>query len=246
MTQDILLFIAVGFAAQLVDGAIGMAYGIVATTLLMSMGVPPAAASASVHASEIFTSAASGAAHWRLGNVDRALVQRLAIPGAVGGAIGTGTLVNMPSAAIRPVVSAYLLVVGLIILRRALTAEKPRVAAAKPVGIAGFVGGFLDAIGGGGWGALVTTTLIGWGITPRIAIGSANLAEFFVTAAITSMFVATIGITLWPVIVGLVIGGVLTAPIAAYAARHLPEKPVMILVGVVVSLLSLRGIAMAL
>jgi uncharacterized protein len=245
MTNDLLLFIAVGFAAQMIDGAIGMAYGITATTMLMSFGVPPATASASIHAAEVFTTAASGTAHWRMGNVDRKLVARLAIPGMIGGGIGAYLLATIPGDKIRPFVSAYLLLMGIVIVWRAIWAERTTDTSSKHVGPLGFAGGFLDAIGGGGWGAMVTSTLIGRGMTPRFAIGSANLAEFFVTAVITATFVATIGITLWPVILGLVIGGVVAAPFAAYTTRHLPDKPVMILVGVVVILLSLRVIIKA-
>jgi uncharacterized protein len=245
MTNDILLFIAIGFAAQMIDGAIGMAYGITATTMLMSFGVPPATASASIHAAEVFTTAASGTAHWRLGNVDRKLVLRLAIPGMVGGGIGAYLLATVPGDRIRPFVSAYLLVMGIVIVWRAFRVRPVVDGVPSHVGPLGFVGGLLDAIGGGGWGAMVTSTLIGRGVKPRVAIGSANVAEFFVTVVVTAMFVATIGITLWQVIAGLVIGGVIAAPFAAYATRYLPDKPVMILVGVVVILLSLRVILKA-
>jgi uncharacterized protein len=245
MINDVLLFVAVGFAAQMIDGAIGMAYGITATTMLMSFGVPPAAASASIHAAEVFTTAASGTAHWRMGNVDRKLVVRLAVPGVVGGAIGAYLLTAIPGDRIRPFVSAYLLVMGCVILWRALRAAPPVNAAPTHVAPLGFVGGLLDAIGGGGWGAMVTSTLIGRGVPPRLAIGSANLAEFFVTVVVTATFVATIGVTQWPVILGLVIGGVAAAPFAAYTTKYLPDKPVMILVGVVVIILSLRVILQA-
>ncbi len=246
MTNDILLFIAIGFAAQMVDGAIGMAYGITATTILMGFGVPPATASASVHAAEVFTTAASGAAHWRMGNVDRKLVLRLAVPGMLGGSIGAYVLATVPGDRIRPIVSAYLLVMGVVIVWRAIWKERSEHKAPKHVGLLGLVGGFLDAIGGGGWGAMVTTTLIGLGASARFAIGSANVAEFFVTATVTATFVATVGLTLWPVTTGLVIGGIVAAPFAAYATKHLPDRPVMILVGVVVILLSLRSLLMVL
>ncbi len=245
MSNEILLFIAVGFAAQMVDGAIGMAYGITATTILMSFGVPPATASASIHAAEVFTTAASGTAHWRMGNVDRQLVARLAVPGMIGGAAGAYILASVPGEQFRPIVSAYLLVMGAVILWRAIWKGRSEGTLPKRVVGLGAVGGFLDAIGGGGWGAMVTTTLIGRGVTPRIAIGSANVAEFFVTATVTAIFVATVGLALWPVITGLVIGGILAAPFAAYATKHLPDKPVMILVGIIVILLSLRGLASA-
>jgi uncharacterized protein len=245
VTSDLLFFIAVGFAAQLIDGAIGMAYGITATSILMSFGVSPAAASASIHTAEVFTTAASGTAHWRMGNIDRTLVLRLAIPGMIGGAAGAYLLATVPGDRIRPFVSAYLLVMGIAILWRAFNTAPRAVTPDRHVGKLGFLGGFLDAVGGGGWGAMVTTTLIGRGMTPRIAIGSANAAEFFVTVTVTAAFVATIGLTHWPVIIGLIIGGVAAAPFAAYAAKHLPDRPVTILVGVVVTALSLRGLAAA-
>lgn len=242
MTNEILLFMAVGFAAQVVDGTIGMAYGITATTVLMSLGVPPATASASVHAAEVFTTAASGTAHWRMGNVDRRLLAWLAISGVLGGVLGANVLVAVPGERIRPFVSTYLLAMGLVILWRASRKARTNSRTAKRPGLLGFVGGFLDAIGGGGWGPIVATTLIGQGVTPRIAIGTGNAAEFFVTTAVTATFLATIGLSLWPVIVGLVIGGVVASPFAAYATKHLPDQPVMIFVGVVVILLSLRNL----
>ncbi len=245
MPNDVLLFIAIGFAAQMVDGAIGMAYGITATTMLMTFGVPPATASASIHAAEVFTTAASGIAHWRMGNVDRKLVARLAVPGMLGGAVGAYILATVPGDRIRPIVSAYLLVMGAVILWRAIWRDRSEDKNPKQVGVLGLLGGFLDAIGGGGWGAIVTTTLIGRGVTPRFAIGSANAAEFFVTSTVTATFVATVGLSLWPVITGLVIGGILAAPFAAYATKHMPDQPVMILVGIVVILLSLRGLLSA-
>lgn len=246
MASDLLLLIAVGFAAQMVDGAIGMAYGLTATSLLISSGVPPAQASAAVHAAEMLTTAASGTAHWHQGNVDRRLVLMLAVPGMIGGLVGAYILATVPGERIRPYVAVYLLAMGVVVLWRAMWRNCQPHAVPKRVEVIGLGGGFLDAIGGGGWGAMVTTTLIGRGMTPRFAIGSANVAEFFVTASVTAMFVATIGLSLWPVILGLVIGGVLAAPFAAYATKHLPDKPIMILVGVVVILLSLRTLLRAL
>jgi uncharacterized protein len=246
MQNDILLFILVGFAAQMVDGAIGMAYGLVSASILTSLGIPPAMASASVHAAEVFTTAASGASHWRLGNVDRDLVRRLAVPGCVGGALGAYVLTHVPAGSIRPIVSLYLLVMGAFILWRALRSPDLEPKPPKRIGTLGLAGGFLDAIGGGGWGAMVTTTLIGGSVNPRLAIGSANAAEFFVTAVITATFIVTIGISLWPIITGLVIGGALAAPFAAYATKHIPPRPIMIMVSVVVMALSLRTLVLAL
>ena len=244
MVEDLLAFAAVGFAAQMIDGAIGMAYGLSATSVLLALGVAPATASASVHAAEVFTTGASGLAHWRLGNVRRALVLRLALPGVLGGVLGAYVLVGMPTAVVRIFVGLYLLALGGVVLLKAL---RPRPAAVATISTGrlaalGFCGGLLDAIGGGGWGAIVTSTLIGQGNVPREAIGSASLAEFFVTAAVSAAFVATVGLTLWPVITGLVLGGVLAAPLAALAARRVPDRLLMAAVGVVVSLLALRGL----
>ncbi len=242
MVEDVVVFAAVGFAAQMVDGAIGMAYGLSATSVLLTLGVTPATASASVHVAEVFTTGASGLAHWRLGNVRRGLVLRLAVPGVLGGVLGAYVLVGAPTAVVRAFVGVYLLSLGGVTLLKAL---RPRLPARLPVGqvgILGFCGGMLDAIGGGGWGAIVTSTLVGRGSVPREAIGSASLAEFFVTASVSVALVATVGVTLWPVIAGLVLGGVLAAPFAALAAKQLPDRTLMVIVGVVVSLLALRGL----
>jgi hypothetical protein len=246
MTSDLLLFMAIGFAAQMIDGAIGMAYGISATTALMSMGIAPAAASAAVHTAEVFTTAASGAAHWRLGNVDRRIVVRLAGAGMIGGAVGAYVLATVPGERVRPLVSVYLLGMGGLILWRAWNMREVAGTANARPGPLGLAGGFLDAIGGGGWGAVVTTTLIGRGVTPRFAIGTANVAEFFVTSTVTAVFVLTIGLTVWPIIAGLVLGGLLAAPLAAVAASRIPDRPMMILVGSVVILLSVRNLTLAL
>lgn len=240
MWEDILIFVAVGFAAQLVDGALGMAFGTVATSVMLSAGVPPATASACTHAAEMFTTAASGAAHWRFGNIDWHLVRRLALPGMLGGALGAFVLSGLPGEAVRPYVSAYLLVLGVLIVARALCGSIERTAAYRKHLIPlGFFGGLFDAIGGGGWGPLVATTLMGRGAEARYAIGSVNLVEFFVTATIFATFFFMIGLELWPIIAGLVIGGALAAPCAAFVARRLPPRVLMIVVGLIVSGLSL-------
>ena len=246
MWEEILLYVLVGFLAQLVDGALGMAYGVMASSVLLSTGVPPAVTSASVHTAEVFTTGTSGLAHWWHGNVDRRLVLRLVLPGMIGGAIGAYILTSIPGELIRPWVSAYLLLLGLIIVWKALRHRGTHSDPPKGVGPLGFFGGALDAMGGGGWGPLVTSTLIGYGATPRSVIGSVNATEFFVTLTISATFVATIGITLWPIVVGLVIGGVLAAPFAALAVRHMPARALMLIVATVVILLSGRTIYISL
>ena len=240
--DEFLLFIVVGFAAQMIDGAVGMAYGVSATTVMLSVGIPPATASASVHAAEVFTTGISGLSHWRFGNVQWSVVSRLAIPGMIGGALGAYVLTSVPMDIIKPIVTGYLLLMGLWIIFKALsttirTSEWP-----KWLAPLGFGGGFLDAVGGGGWGPMVASTLLGQGTTARYTIGSVNAAEFFVTLVISVTFLTTIGIELWPIIAGLILGGAAAAPLAAYVAKSVPDRPLMILVGAVVVLLSLRGL----
>lgn len=247
MWEDLLSFVAIGFAAQMIDGALGMAYGVSSTSAMLAMGVPPATASACVHAAETFTTAASGASHWRLGNVDKDLVWRLAIPGMIGGGIGAYLLGSvLDGEMIKPYVNAYLLILGVFILTKAFRNRPSEAPPPSQVAPLGFVGGLLDSIGGGGWGAIVASTLVGHGVNPRYAIGSVNLAEFFVTFVISGTFFATIGLELWPIISGLIIGGVLAAPLAAYTTKYIPEKVLMIAVGAIVVALSVRGIARAL
>ncbi|MBM4425056.1 MAG: sulfite exporter TauE/SafE family protein [Chloroflexi bacterium] len=246
MENNILLFAVVGFLAQIIDGTLGMAYGVSSTTFLLSIGVSPAAASASVHTAEIFTTAVSGLSHWRMGNVDRQLLKRLLLPGVIGGAAGAYILTAVPSGIIKPIVSAYLLIMGIVILIRAIrqrTAEANVTTHLIPLGLAG---GFFDAIGGGGWGPIVTTTLVARGNNPRSAIGSVNLTEFFVTLSESIIFILTIGLTHWRVIVGLLIGGIVAAPAAAYACKHLPARALMLLVGVLIIILSIRTILLTL
>lgn len=242
--DDLLFFIAVGFAAQLVDGAIGMGYGLTGMTMLLSFGITPATASASVHAAEVFTTAASGLSHWRFGNVDRSLVRRLAIPGVIGGVVGAVVLVSAPQAPILVGISVYLFLMGAIILRKAFRKGSTATPGGRQASALGLFGGFFDALGGGGWGPIVTSTLIGHGITPRLAIGSSIAAEFFVATAVSGSFIATIGLDLWPVIAGLVAGGILAAPLAAWLTRRLPDRPLMTVVGVVIMVLSCRQLVL--
>jgi uncharacterized membrane protein YfcA len=244
--DEILLYVIIGFVAQMIDGAIGMAYGVTASSVLLSAGVPPATASACVHAAETFTTGASGLAHWKLGNVDRKLLWRLAVPGMIGGAIGAYALSEFDGDTLKPFISAYLLLLGVVIIWKALVRrplESPQPRSVAPLG---FAGGLLDAMGGGGWGPIVTSSLLGQGATPRYAIGSVNLAEFFVTLTISTTFFLTVGLSLWPIITGLVVGGVIAAPFAALAAKHIPAKTLMLVVGCVVIGLSLRTLYLTL
>lgn len=247
LTEEIVFYAVVGFLAQLVDGAIGMAYGLTATSVMLAHGVPPAMASAGVHAAEVATTGLSGAAHWRLGHVIPRLVLRLAVPGIVGGVVGALLAGHLPMALLKPLVSFYLVVMGLVVLRRAVAGIPPDAGLADrdaaPIGLGG---GFLDAVGGGGWGPLVTSTLIGRGLDPKMAIGSSNAAEFFVTAAVTVAFMTSIGIGVWPIVLGLVIGGAIAAPFAALATRHMPTRPLMAVVGLVIVVLAGTSLARSL
>ena len=244
MDHSLIIFVIVGFAAQIIDGALGMAYGVSSTTFLLTVGVSPAAASASVHTAEIFASGVSGISHLRFGNVDRDLFKRLLIPGIIGGIAGAYILTTLPGDRIKPFVALYLLVMGAIIVRKAIrkAEEKKSRAHLAPLGL---VGGFFDAIGGGGWGPIVTSTLVAGGEKPRFVIGSVNLAEFFVTVAEAATFFLTLGLMHWKVIVGLTVGGVLAAPLAAYICRRLPARALMILVGALIIILSIRTVLLA-
>jgi hypothetical protein len=226
-TQEFWISFGVGFLAQLVDGALGMAYGLVSTSFLLSLGVPPAQASAMVHTAEVFTTGASGLSHGLKRNVDWRLVLRLAPAGILGGALGAIFLSRVPGDVIRPFVALYLVIMGLILLRMAIVGQReqePNLKGATPLG---FVGGFLDASGGGGWGPIVTSTLLGRGHAPRMAIGSVSLSEFLVTAAIAAVFAAELGVGHLSSVLGLILGGVLAAPLAAHVVRVLPARLLM-------------------
>jgi uncharacterized membrane protein YfcA len=244
---DLLPFILIGFAAQLVDGALGMAFGVISSTLLISAGVAPAAASASVHIVESFTTGMSGISHALMRNVDWRLLARLAIPGVIGGICGAYLLAGILSEeTARPIVLAYLSLIGLYILWRGLR-HKPHERSPKVVEPLGLAGGFLDAAGGGGWGAVVTGNLLIQGANPRKTIGTVNTAEFFVAITVSATFIATLG---WEqfthVTLGLLFGGVLAAPLGAVLARRVPAPALMIMVGSVLTLTSAYSIWRAL
>jgi len=247
MDYNIVIFIIFGFIAQLIDGALGMAYGVSSNAFFLSLGVPPAIASACIHTSEMFTTAVSGISHFKFGNIDKKIFLRLLIPGVIGGVLGAYILTELPGGKIKPFVSLYLLMMGLWILIKVVrkTHQIKTKSRLIPLGLAG---GFFDAIGGGGWGPIVTTTLVANGNQPRYAIGSVNAAEFFVTVAESITFFATIGTLLfqhWEKIVGLMIGGVIAAPFAAWVCKKLPHKVLMLLVGLLITGLSIRILYLA-
>ncbi len=251
MDPNFWLFAAVGFAAQIIDGALGMAYGVVSTSVLLSTGVPPASASASVHAAKVFTGAASGLSHLLHGNVDKRLLALLASGGVGGGILGAYVVTSLPGQLVKPFVVAWLGLMGLVILYRAWKQTRPKVFSWKQPLPLGLIGGFFDAIGGGGWGPVVTSSLIGGGADTRKAIGTTNTAEMFVAIATSSAFLVSLATGHWKsegfaglawAIGGLIVGGVAAAPIAGWMTKVLPLRLLTWVVGgLVVSLAIWQG-----
>ncbi|HEY6814853.1 MAG TPA: sulfite exporter TauE/SafE family protein [Croceibacterium sp.] len=239
----LLPFIAVGFAAQLVDGALGMAFGVISSTLLVGvLGVPPALASQRVHVVECFTTGVSGISHLLHRNIDKRLFFRLVIPGVIGGFAGAYLLSNIDAAIVKPFVLMYLTGIGLYLLVRGLM-YPPKLKEAKMVAPLGLVGGFLDAAGGGGWGPVVTSNLLIQGADPRKVVGTVSAVEFFLTLTISASFIYHLGVAdLAGATLGLLIGGLLAAPLGAWAAKHFPAKQMLILVGVVLTATSAYGV----
>lgn len=238
--------VAVGFLAQVVDGALGMAYGITATTFLLTAGASPAAASASVHIAEVFTTGLSGISHVKLGNVNKSLFLRLLLPGIIGAVLGAVLITTFDGAALKPIISAYLLLMGLYILSKAYRHVAQR-RAPKHVAKLALFGGFVDAAGGGGWGPVVTSSLLGSGSDPRTTIGSVNFAEFFLTISSATSFILLAGeLNTWMLVAGLVFGGLFAAPFAAMLCKKLPARTLLTLVGTLITLISAFNIYMAL
>ena len=241
----LLPFVLIGFAAQLVDGALGMAFGQISSTLLITMGVPPAAASAGVHTAETFTTAVSGISHVAHRNVDWRLFFRIVIPGVIGGILGAYVLTQVKAETAKPFVLAYLTCLGIYLFYRGImhrhTERRPKIV--EPLGLAG---GFLDAAGGGGWGAIVTTNLLVQGSNPRKTIGTVNTAEFFLTITISATFLATLTFAgtaedrdlLLKATAGLLIGGVLAAPFGGWIAKRVHPDRLLTFVGALVTLTS--------
>src|SRR4051812_5898002 len=239
-------FMLIGFAAQLVDGALGMAYGQISSTLLISLGVPPAAASAGVHTAETFTTAVSGISHVAHRNVDWRLFFRIAIPGVIGGVLGAYVLTQVDATTAKPIVLTYLTGLGLYLFYRGVmhrhTEKRPKVV--SPLGL---IGGFLDAAGGGGWGGIVTSNLLVQGSNPRKTIGTVNTAEFFLTVTISATFLATLGWAAFTTATaGLLIGGVIAAPFGAFIAKRVNPDTLLTFVGALLTATSLYGLYRAL
>jgi len=248
LDPDFWIFAAVGFAAQLVDGCLGMAYGVVSTTTLLALGVPPSNASASVHAAKVFTGAASAVSHILHRNVDWKLLIYLSIAGVIGGVLGTFVLTGVDGNAIKPWVIGWLTLMGLVILWRAWKGTRPRVSPWTHPAPVGLFGGFFDAVGGGGWGPVVTSTLIGSGTNARHAVGTTNTAEFFVAVAISAAFLGALVTGRWQeaeglkdhvwAVVGLIAGGVAAAPLAGWMTKVIPARLLTWVVGILVVVLA--------
>ena len=240
---DLLPFIGVGFAAQLVDGALGMAFGVISNTLMVGvLGVPPALASQRVHFVECFTTAASGISHLLHRNIDGKLFLRLLVPGVIGGIAGAYVLTNIDAEVVKPFVLTYLTVIGIYLLVRGLL-YPPKLREAKHVAPLGLVGGFLDAAGGGGWGPVVTSNLLVQGAEPRKVVGTVSAVEFFLTITVSAAFLYHLGFAdLAEPSVGLLIGGLAGAPIGAFAAKHFNPKYMLVLVGLVLTATSAYGV----
>ena len=250
MDADFFLLLAIGFLAQIIDGALGMAFGVVSNAFMLAIGLPPAQASALVHTAEVFTTGASAASHIYHRNVDWRLVWRLGLAGVAGAVLGAWILSNLDVSQARRYVYAYLLLMGCYILFKSMQIARqrqvpPRQVPARWVPPLGFAGGFLDASGGGGWGPVVTATLIGAGHQPRQTVGSVNTTEFFVTTAAATTFVVELGAAHLHHLVPLILGGVLAAPLGGWAVKRISGRALMLAVGLLIVVLSAVQLARA-
>ena len=248
LDSNFLLFVLGGFVAQMIDGALGMAYGVSVTTFLLSLGIPaitPAVASASMHASEIFTTGSSSLVYMRYRNINIKLFKKLLWPGVIGALLGA-TSVSFVSkenlSIVKPFVAAYTLILGALIVVRALNINLRKRDKIRKIFPVALFGGYLDSVGGGGWGPIVTTSLVAGGRNLRYSIGSSHLAKFFVAVVSTITFFFIIGLSHWQIIFGLVVGGMIAAPFSIYLSNKIPTKKGLILVGTLVIIISLKTI----
>ena len=232
--SEFLIFAGIGALAQLVDGALGMAYGVTSAGMLLGIGMPPALASASVHYAETFTCGASGLSHWWAGNVQRRLFLALVVPGVIGAVLGATALAHMPPIWIRYFLTPYLLAMGLFLVWRISRRKERRLEVPRGTSALGFVAGLRDAAGGGGWSALTVTTMVARGQEPRMVIGSVHLAKCVVSLAASITFLLSIGQSKLHVVLGLILGGVLAAPFGAWLVRRLPPRVSTLMAGLTV------------
>ena len=238
-------FLAAGFVFALIDGAIGMSYGVTSTTFSLSMGIPPASASMGVHLSEILSNGIAGWMHYRMGNVNWKLFKLLLIPGILGAVTGAYLLSSLEhySQYTKPVVSLYTLILGSVILSKAININRKRTSAKiKNISLLGLGGGFIDAVGGGGWGSIVLSTLIAGGRHPRFSLGTVKLSRFFIALMSSLTFITMLNGAHWDAVAGLIIGSALASPVAARISNKISAKAIMFSVAVIVILISLRSI----
>jgi len=238
-------FLAAGFVLALIDGAIGMSYGVTSTTFSLSMGIPPASASMGVHLSEIMSNGIAGWMHYRMGNINWKLFKLLIIPGIIGAVTGAYLLSSLEhySHYTKPLVSVYTLVLGIVIFKKAFSTKRKKSAdKIKKISILGLGGGFVDAVGGGGWGSIVLSSLIAGGRSPRFSLGTVKLSRFFVAIMGSLTFITMLNNAHWSAVAGLIIGSALSSPIAAKISNRISAKVIMVSVGVIVILVSLKSI----
>lgn len=240
LAPEVPWLVGVGFVAQLVDGCVGMGYGISASSILATLGVPPAITSATVHAAEVVTAGVSSASHAWFRNIDRRIFISLLVPGVLGGVVGASVLAHVPAHTVRPFVWAYLLLTSLLVLSRVVFKRTPQVGAQGPA--LGAIAGCLDAIGGGGWGTIVTSTMIARGVTPRYAIGTSNAVIFFVATATSLTLWLQLGRMRYDMVLALLIGGAVAAPFAAWVTSRVPQRAAATAVGLAVFVLGATGL----
>ncbi|HSZ24841.1 MAG TPA: sulfite exporter TauE/SafE family protein [Cytophagaceae bacterium] len=254
LTQpEFLTYVLIGFIAQIIDGALGMAYGASSMTMLTSYGISSSIANSCVKLSEVFTTSASGFSHWKLGNINKKLVKNLIIPGIIGAIFGAILIAYVDSIEgfskkfVKPIISIYILLLGIYIIYKALRKKEKKKKTEKLSALAVF-GGFMDAAGGGGWGPIVTSTLISRGRNPKYTIGSVNLSEFFIALTSAVIITVIIGLEEWKVgggiyvVLGLISGGIIAAPIGAMVASKIKAKPMMLTVGTLIIVVNLLNI----
>ncbi|HVW12204.1 MAG TPA: TSUP family transporter [Mucilaginibacter sp.] len=238
-------FLGAGFVFAMIDGAIGMSYGVTSTTFSLSMGIPPASASMGVHLSEVLSNGIAGWMHYRMGNINWKLFKMLVVAGIVGAVLGAYILSSLEhySKYTKPFVSLYTLILGMVILRKAFQLGKKRTKGKiKRIGLLGFGGGFIDAVGGGGWGSIVLSSLIAGGRHPRFSLGTVKLSRFFVALMSSITFITMLNGARWEAVAGLVIGSALASPIAAKISNKLSAKTLMVAVGIIVIIVSVNSI----
>ncbi len=239
MDSDCIIYLLIGFGAQIVDGALGMAYGLTASSCLLAAGLPPVTASATVHLAETVTTGASALSHKHFGNIDKALFRRLIIPAVLGAMVGAYALTTLPGDVLKPYIAGYILMMGGLVLVKAFKTVPP-VPVSSHLAPLGFFGALIDAIGGGGWGPIVASTLLARGNHSRTTVGTVNSVEFFVTMASSLVFILTIGFSHWNVVLPLGLGGLIAAPFAAWMCSRIPHRPMMFIVGLLIMIVSFR------